>query len=430
MPLIPSLPAGGPTAPASTGQRGVARAGDQDTAQPGSFGEALARLRTSSFETAAEPADRTAPAKLVRRGLEADDMTAQAGLSPDSVLLMPPQVKLAAVASTSNQAGNSFAVGLTEAPEMQVISGTGGLAGQLTAAPAVSDSLVAVACSMADTQAAVASAPGLVATTPKGFDLTPPNSRETPAGDGMLLAADPQAVSAMKDAADQEGFSGPSDPSAPLDPPFGPAGEGTDRSAKAPDMRVEQALIADPVPVAVTGTLALPVAASMQHPSSVFTPGAPASTASMRLLPEVGSSEWGKALGQQVIDLSTDKLQMAELQLNPPGLGPLKVTLSVSDQQMQASFISAHSSVRVAVETALPQLRALLAESGISLGQTSVGAESQPQTTFASSQGSYSRQPPRQGYGGTDAGMAAPLSDQPTAVKRRPGQGLRIDTYA
>ena len=145
----------------------------------------------------------------------------------------------------------------------------------------------------------------------------------------------------------------------------------------------------------------------------------------------MGSSEWGKALGQQVIHLSAADRQVAELQLNPPGLGPLKVTLSMNDQQMQAAFVSAHSSVRAAVEAALPQLRALLAESGISLGQTSVGAESQPQTAFANGQGDSGGASTRASYRGREADKAALLfAVQPAAAQRRSGQGLRIDTYA
>ena len=134
-----------------------------------------------------------------------------------------------------------------------------------------------------------------------------------------------------------------------------------------------------------------------------------------------------------MIHLSTTDHQMAELQLNPPGLGPLKVTLSMNDQQMQVAFVSAHSSVRSAVEAALPQLKGLLAESGISLGQTSVGAESQAQTAFSGSQNNPGSQSPRGGayLRGASMGAAGGLfSLQPTAPAVRPSQGLRIDTYA
>ena len=95
----------------------------------------------------------------------------------------------------------------------------------------------------------------------------------------------------------------------------------------------------------------------------------------LNVAPPVGSDEWGPALGHQMLRMNTAGAQVAELNLNPAGLGPLKVTLSMGDNQAQAMFVSAHESVRKAVEAALPQLRASLAEQGISLGQASVGSE-------------------------------------------------------
>src|SRR4029077_12529794 len=96
------------------------------------------------------------------------------------------------------------------------------------------------------------------------------------------------------------------------------------------------------------------------------------STPVLFVAPTVGSDAWGPAIGQQMIRMSASGHQVAELNLNPAGLGPLKVTLTMDDSQAQAMFVSAHEGVRKAVEAALPQLRATLAEQGISLGQTSV----------------------------------------------------------
>ncbi|MGA8785943.1 MAG: flagellar hook-length control protein FliK, partial [Polaromonas sp.] len=171
-----------------------------------------------------------------------------------------------------------------------------------------------------------------------------------------------------------------------------------------------------------------PATAAVHVPSGVTAPNAPIPVATASLVPEVGSNEWGKALGQHVIQMGNAGHQVAELQLNPPGLGPLKVTLSMSDNQMQAMFVSAHSSVRAAVEAALPQLRSTLADSGISLGNTSVGAESQQQTAFANNQNS---QPERGAYrpgAGTDTATLLPARSATEPVRR--SNGLSIDTYA
>jgi flagellar hook-length control protein FliK len=129
--------------------------------------------------------------------------------------------------------------------------------------------------------------------------------------------------------------------------------------------------------------------------------------------------------------------QVAELNLNPAGLGPLKVTLSMGDNQAQAMFVSAHESVRKAVEAALPQLRASLAEQGISLGQASVGAEAH---RFAGQGGAFDQQAQQQQGSGRQpqypapgraeaAALAEPLHGSlPPAVPRTSSAG--VDTFA
>ena len=158
-------------------------------------------------------------------------------------------------------------------------------------------------------------------------------------------------------------------------------------------------------------------------------PGAPAPAATAPFLaPEVGSGEWGQALGQHMVRMDANGQPVAELQLNPPGLGPLTVTLSMHEQQMQATFVSAHAAVRAAVEAALPELRAQLADGGISLGQTSVGAQSQPRTPSGNGQNDQPERP-----GQRPAGLASRFSqapEEPASVLRRANHGLHINTYA
>lgn len=84
------------------------------------------------------------------------------------------------------------------------------------------------------------------------------------------------------------------------------------------------------------------------------------------------SNAWGNEFSQKVVWMVTQREQTAELRLNPPNLGPLEVVISVSDDQATAVFTSHHAAVRQAVEQALPKLRDMLAESGITLGNTTV----------------------------------------------------------
>jgi flagellar hook-length control protein FliK len=203
-----------------------------------------------------------------------------------------------------------------------------------------------------------------------------------------------------------------------------------------------------PLPAAATTTERSDAAAAQSPASSTLVPtstsfmpqamersSAPASpTPVLSVAPPVGSDQWGLAIGQQMLRMSAGGHQVAELNLNPAGLGPLKVTLSLGDNQAQAMFVSAHESVRKAVEAALPQLRSSLAEQGISLGQTSVGADSRP---WAGQGGGFGQQPQQQqsshsrqaAYPGrTDAVADAAAPRMPAAT--RPSSGAGLDTFA
>ena len=139
--------------------------------------------------------------------------------------------------------------------------------------------------------------------------------------------------------------------------------------------------------------------------------------------------------------MSTSGNHTAELNLNPAGLGPLKVTLSMGDNQAQAMFVSAHESVRKAIEAALPQLRTSLSEQGITLGQTSVGAETrQPfgnDAAFAQQQSQQqqqnaARQQAASPYPGTGRTTASAPAIAPLAAVRAgaSNNAAGVDTFA
>ena len=66
--------------------------------------------------------------------------------------------------------------------------------------------------------------------------------------------------------------------------------------------------------------------------------------------------------------------QVAELSLNPPDLGPLQIVLTVDNDQASAMFVSNNADVRQALEAALPRLKEMMADSGISLGNTTISS--------------------------------------------------------
>lgn len=97
------------------------------------------------------------------------------------------------------------------------------------------------------------------------------------------------------------------------------------------------------------------------------------------------SAQWSNDFGRQfatLTQLGHGATHTAELSLNPPDLGPLRISISVSDNVAHAVFMSPHAAVRQAVENALPQLQQTLANAGISLGQASVNDQAERQDAF------------------------------------------------
>lgn len=95
----------------------------------------------------------------------------------------------------------------------------------------------------------------------------------------------------------------------------------------------------------------------------------------------LGSAQWAPAFSQQMVQLSASQdgaVRHVDLRLDPPELGPIRVTLSLHGDQASALFLSPHPAVRAAVEAALPTLQQAMADAGINLGQTSVGDQRTP----------------------------------------------------
>lgn len=117
---------------------------------------------------------------------------------------------------------------------------------------------------------------------------------------------------------------------------------------------------------------------------------APSVTPTPAALPTpLTSQAWPQQLGQQLVQFSQrGGEQHVQMQLNPAELGPLSISLKFGEQGAQAHFLSAHAQVRQVLEQAIPQLREALAEQGISLGETSVGEQRDPNAqAFAQSGG-------------------------------------------
>ncbi|WP_410795445.1 flagellar hook-length control protein FliK [Klebsiella aerogenes] len=173
------------------------------------------------------------------------------------------------------------------------------------------------------------------------------------------------------------------------------------------------------------------VAFAAASPSQSATPTNALVTAppTPQLNAQLGSPEWQQALSQQVLMFHRNGQQSAELRLHPQELGALQITLQLDDKQAQLHIASAHGQVRAAVEAAMPQLRHALAESGINLGQSSVGGEATPQWQQQNGNGEGRASYAERHGGGSDAAPIEPVS-APAALQRMANQLNGVDIFA
>jgi flagellar hook-length control protein FliK len=141
------------------------------------------------------------------------------------------------------------------------------------------------------------------------------------------------------------------------------------------------------------------------------------------------SREWPAEFSQKIVWMGDNKHQVAELHLNPPDLGPLDVVLKVSGNHATVQFSSPHSAVRDVVENAIPRLREMLAENGVTLGNTSVSDQApQFRSTDGSANQSFSGNTRQDDSSLTATTPDSTASSVPTPTSRR-HDGL-VDTFA
>lgn len=164
------------------------------------------------------------------------------------------------------------------------------------------------------------------------------------------------------------------------------------------------------------------VAAQATQAAATLTHAAPDGEAPsvVRVDAPVGGRGWDAEVAQKIVLLANRQESRAELTLTPPHMGKVEITLSVNGDQTSAAFVSASPAAREALEQALPRLREILAEAGITLGQASVNAESARQDRNGAPAEQHGRDADR---GGATAGTAAPVE------WLRRSNGL-VDTFA
>lgn len=152
------------------------------------------------------------------------------------------------------------------------------------------------------------------------------------------------------------------------------------------------------------------------------TPAAPHAVTQATIATPLHQPQWAADFSQKVTWIATQRSQSAELHLNPAQLGPLEVSLKLNGDQATLQFTSAHAAVRDAIEQSIPRLRDMLADSGISLGNTTVSDQAPREQQQRGQAGAM------RGDGKTDntPDSSQPQSQTTTRLSRHDGM---VDTF-
>lgn len=95
---------------------------------------------------------------------------------------------------------------------------------------------------------------------------------------------------------------------------------------------------------------------------------------------QFGRAEWNSAVAQKVAQMAAQNLNFAEIQLDPPELGPLQVRVNMNHDQASVVFSSHSAQVRDALEQGQQRLRELFESEGLNLVDVDVGDQQQQQS--------------------------------------------------
>lgn len=89
----------------------------------------------------------------------------------------------------------------------------------------------------------------------------------------------------------------------------------------------------------------------------------------------VQSHDWNQAFSEKVVYLVKQDIQGAEIRLNPAHLGPVEVRIAINQDQAHVTLMASQGATREALEAALPKLREMLADAGLTLAGATVSGE-------------------------------------------------------
>ncbi|USD38631.1 flagellar hook-length control protein FliK [Ferrimonas sp. SCSIO 43195] len=141
----------------------------------------------------------------------------------------------------------------------------------------------------------------------------------------------------------------------------------------------------------------------------------------------VAAERMAPELRERMMMMINSRTSQAEIRLDPPELGALQVKIQMNGDQAQVQMHAAQAQTREMVEQALPRLREMLAQQGITLADTHIshGSGGQAGNEAGDGQGQHGQQ----GFGD---GMVEASDDTLAAVQQMTGRNADggIDYYA
>ncbi len=89
-----------------------------------------------------------------------------------------------------------------------------------------------------------------------------------------------------------------------------------------------------------------------------------------------GQPAWAQGMAKQIVWMTSQNINSAEIRLNPAHLGPIEVRIDMKDELINVALNSRHAVVREAMEMSLPRLREMLDSNGMNLADTDISHQS------------------------------------------------------
>ena len=168
------------------------------------------------------------------------------------------------------------------------------------------------------------------------------------------------------------------------------------------------------------------VAADGARANSALDTGAPTFMANVGL--PVATQQWGSQIAQRMTWLSGQGINSADIQLNPPELGPMQVRIDSSENSARVTISVHNAAIREALEAQLPRLRDMFAGQGLDLVDVDVDSRDYNEGEFQSTQDEADAQPSNAG----DSSLTT--RDDESAADQQPQRIVlsygRVDAYA